>query len=75
MLFSAYLDEVEMMTGLEFKVIDIAQPEVFIGGLLGSMTVFVFSAWSIRAVGNAAEDVITEVRRQFRESPGILTYE
>jgi len=63
LLFSAYLDEVEMMTGSEFRVIDIAQPEVFIGGLLGSCTVFVFSAWSIRAVGNAAEDVIVEVRR------------
>lgn len=74
LLFSAYLDEVEMMTGLEFKKIDIAVPEIFIGGLLGSMTVFVFSAWAIRAVGNAAEDVIKEVRRQFRDHPGILDY-
>lgn len=63
LLFSAYLDEVELMTGQDFRVIDIAQPEVFIGGLLGSCTVFVFSSWSIRAVGNAAEDVIVEVRR------------
>ena len=75
LLFSAYLDEVQMMTGQEFKSIDIAVPEVFIGGLLGSMTVFVFSSWSIRAVGNAAEDVIKEVRRQFKEHPGILTYQ
>lgn len=74
LLFSAYLDEVEMMTGMEFKKIDIAVPEIFVGGLLGSMTVFVFSAWSIRAVGNAAEDVIKEVRRQFRDHPGILDY-
>merc|ERR1711934_87080 len=63
LLFSAYLDEVEMMTGKEFKVIDIAVPEIFIGGLLGSMTVFVFASWAIRAVGNAAEIVIKEVRR------------
>lgn len=75
LLFSAYLDEVQMMTGEVFQTIDIAVPEVFIGGLIGSMTVFVFSAWSIRAVGNAAEDVIKEVRRQFKEHPGILTYE
>jgi len=74
LLFSAYLDEVEMMTGLEFKHIDIAVPEIFVGGLIGSMTVFVFSAWSIRAVGNAAEDVIKEVRKQFRDHPGILDY-
>ena len=75
LLFSAYLDEVEMMTGKEFKVIDIAVPEIFIGGLLGSMTVFVFSAWAIAAVGVAAEEVIKEVRRQFKENPGIRTFE
>jgi len=74
LLFSAYLDEVEMLTGKEFKVIDIAEPPVFVGGLLGSMTVFVFSGWSIAAVGFAAEDVIQEVRRQFKEHPGILNY-
>ena len=74
LLFSAYLDEVEMMTGQEFKTIDIAVPEIFVGGLLGSMTVFVFASWAIRAVGNAAEIVIKEVRRQFKEHPGILTY-
>lgn len=75
LLFSAYLDEVQMMTGEKFDTIDITVPEIFVGGLLGSMTVFVFSAWSIRAVGNAAEDVIKEVRRQFKEHPGILNYE
>merc|ERR1712166_1331548 len=75
LLFSAYLDEVEMITGKEFKTIDIAVPEIFVGGLLGSMTVFVFSAWAIAAVGNAAEEVIKEVRRQFKERPGILTYD
>ena len=56
-------------------MIDITVPEIFVGGLLGSMTVFVFTAWAIRAVGNAAEDVIKEVRRQFKEHPGILTYQ
>ena len=63
LLFSAYLDEVEAMTGQRFRSIDIAVPEIFVGGLLGSMTVFIFSSWSIRAVGNAAEMVIKEVRR------------
>jgi Na+/H+-translocating membrane pyrophosphatase len=57
------MDEVELMTGERFRSIDIAIPEIFVGGLLGSMTVFVFTSWSIRAVGNAAEDVIREVRR------------
>jgi len=63
LLFSAYLDEVEAMTGQRFRSIDIAVPEIFVGGLLGSMTVFVFSAWAIKAVGVAAEEVIKEVRR------------
>lgn len=75
LMFSAYLDEVEMLTGQPFKTIDIACPEIFVGGLLGSMTVFVFSGWAIAAVGIAAEEVIKEVRRQFKEHPGILTYE
>jgi len=74
LLFSAYMNEVETLTGKEFKVINIAEPAVFVGGLLGSMTVFVFSAWAIAAVGFAAEDVIAEVRRQFKEHPGILNY-
>ena len=42
---------------------DITVPEVFIGGLLGSACVFVFTAWAMESVGNAAQDVIKEVRR------------
>jgi Na+/H+-translocating membrane pyrophosphatase len=75
LLFSAFLDEVTILTGKHLKSIDITVPEIFVGGLLGSVTVMVFSGWAIAAVGNAAEDVIEEVRRQFRENPGILTYE
>lgn len=75
LLFNAFLDEVVLQTGKHLKNIDITVPEVFIGGMLGSVTVFVFSSWAIAAVGNAAEDVIQEVRRQFREHPGILTYQ
>jgi Na+/H+-translocating membrane pyrophosphatase len=66
---------VTILTGKHLKSIDITVPEIFVGGLLGSVTVMVFSGWAIAAVGNAAEDVIEEVRRQFRENPGILTYE
>jgi len=42
--------------------------------MLGSMCVFIFSSWAIAAVGNAAQDVIKEVRRQFREDPLILEF-
>lgn len=63
LLFSAFLDEVQLFTGQVIDGIDITVPEIFVGGLLGAVTVFVFSSWSISAVGNAAGDVIDEVRR------------
>ncbi|AAC83018.1 Similar to gb/D45384 vacuolar H+-pyrophosphatase from Oryza sativa. ESTs gb/F14272 and gb/F14273 come from this gene [Arabidopsis thaliana] len=63
LLFSAYMDEV-----------DIAIPEVFVGGLLGAMLIFLFSAWACAAVGRTAQEVVNEVRRQFIERPGIMEY-
>jgi len=71
LLFSAYLDEVAHY-GAKLESVNIAKPEVFVGGLLGAMLVFLFSGLAIRAVGKAAYYVINEVRRQFRENPGIL---
>jgi K(+)-stimulated pyrophosphate-energized sodium pump len=71
LLFSAYLDEVAHY-GSRLEAVNIAKPEVFVGGLLGAMLVFLFSALAIRAVGKAAYYVINEVRRQFKENPGIL---
>src|SRR4029450_12436594 len=71
LLFAAYLDEVRNY-GTDLQVVNIAKPEVFVGGLLGAMLVFLFAALAIRAVGTAASYVIDEVRRQFREHPGIL---
>lgn len=63
LLFSAFIDEVNMISPVKLVAVDITTPEVFIGGLLGSMTVFIFAAWAIEAVGNAAQDVIIEVRK------------
>ena len=54
------------------KQVDIAIPEVFVGGLLGSMLIFLFSAWACAAVGRTAQEVVNEVRRQFIERPGIM---
>jgi K(+)-stimulated pyrophosphate-energized sodium pump len=71
LLFSAYLDEVQKITGQRMAV-DLTRVPVFIGGLLGATLVFVFSSLAIKAVGKAAQVVITEVRRQFRENPGIM---
>ena len=42
------------------------------GGLLGSMLIFLFSAWACAAVGRTAQEVVNEVRRQFIERPGIM---
>ncbi|XP_031389023.1 pyrophosphate-energized membrane proton pump 3 isoform X1 [Punica granatum] len=74
LLFSAYMDEVATFAHEPFKQVDIAIPEVFIGGLLGSMLIFLFSAWACSAVGRTAQEVVTEVRRQFIERPGIMDY-
>ncbi len=66
LLFSAYLTEVNLFA------VDLAKIEVFVAAMLGAMLVFLFSALSIRAVGNAAFYIVNEVRRQFREHPGIM---
>jgi K(+)-stimulated pyrophosphate-energized sodium pump len=71
LLFSAYLDEVKKITG-QHMAVDLTKVPVFVGGLLGATLVFVFSALAIKAVGKAAQVVIAEVRRQFRENPGIM---
>ncbi|PYP45116.1 MAG: sodium-translocating pyrophosphatase, partial [Gemmatimonadetes bacterium] len=71
LLFSAYLDEVALL-GSRLQAVDISKPEVFVGGLLGAMLVFWFSALAISAVTKAAVSVIQEVRRQFQADPGIL---
>lgn len=74
LLFSAYMDEVAAFAHSPFTQVDIAIPEVFIGGLLGSMLIFLFSAWACSAVGRTAQEVVNEVRRQFIERPGIMDY-
>ncbi len=67
LLFSAYLTEVKLV------VVNLAKVKVFVGGFIGAMLVFLFSAFAIRAVGRAASYIIEEVRRQFKEDPGIMT--
>ncbi|MFA7685915.1 MAG: sodium-translocating pyrophosphatase [Candidatus Gracilibacteria bacterium] len=66
LLFSAYLEEVNLTS------IDLAKPVVFVGGLLGAVLVFIFSALAIRAVSHAAYYIINDVRAQFKADPGIM---
>jgi len=54
--------------------IPIEQPDVLVGLLIGGSVAFMFSALAIRAVGRAAGRVVFEVRKQFREHPGIMDY-
>jgi len=83
LLFSAYLDEVkEIVVGrlgasaagfhFSFDSVNLANVPVFVGAMLGAMLVYLFSSLAIRAVGKAAQYIIEEVRRQFRENPGIM---
>ncbi len=67
LLFTAYLEEVRIET------VDLAKVEVFVGALIGATLVFVFSSLAIRAVSKAAYAIINEVRRQFKDNPGIMT--
>eukprot|EP00658_Telonema_sp_P-2_P082126 TRINITY_DN8604_c0_g1_i4.p1 TRINITY_DN8604_c0_g1~~TRINITY_DN8604_c0_g1_i4.p1 ORF type:complete len:853 (+),score=204.15 TRINITY_DN8604_c0_g1_i4:228-2786(+) len=73
LLFSAFMDEVSSFSGTPMTVIDISKPEIYVAGLLGAMLVFVFSALTISAVGNAAQEVVREVRRQFKDRPEIMS--
>jgi K(+)-stimulated pyrophosphate-energized sodium pump len=72
LLFNAYIDRLKVLLPGYSGVVDIGKVPVFVGALLGATLVFVFSAFAIKAVGRAAYFVIEEVRRQFRENPGIM---
>mmetsp|Transcript_122796 Transcript_122796/g.348033 ORF Transcript_122796/g.348033 Transcript_122796/m.348033 type:complete len:827 (-) Transcript_122796:115-2595(-) len=72
LLFSAFLDEVSEISGVKLDAVDIATPEVFLGGLAGATLVFYFSGQCMTAVGAAAQEVVNNVRKQFRERPGIM---
>ncbi len=88
LLFSAYLDKVAAVLQVGQNVaptspqgraiweaahrVDIGKVDVFVGAMLGAALIFLFSSLAIRAVSATAEKIIEEVRRQFREIPGIM---
>jgi K(+)-stimulated pyrophosphate-energized sodium pump len=67
-LFHAYIEAGHLsVVGMPLEL-----PEIFLGLLIGGAAPFLFSAFSINAVGRAAFDLINEVRRQFKADPGIM---
>ena len=84
LLFSAYIDKINVIQGRRIAAgvpgaellnsVNLQNVNVFIAALLAAMLAYFFSSLAIRAVGKTAQSIIVEVRRQFREMPGIMDY-
>ena len=84
LLFSAYIDKINLIQGRRIEAgvpgaellnsVNLANVNVFIAALLAATLVYFFSSLAIKAVGKTAQTIIVEVRRQFREMPGIMDY-
>jgi K(+)-stimulated pyrophosphate-energized sodium pump len=81
-LFAAFIQTIGQQLGLHAvgnalyssvsTAINVANPKIFVGMLVGGSIAFLFSSAAIRAVGRSAGTIVQEVRRQFREHPGIM---
>ena len=77
-LFGSFRDSVESalpVGAASTFSLNVAQPNVLVGLIIGASVVFLFSSLLIMAVGRAAQRVVLEVRMQFRTHPGIMTFE
>jgi K(+)-stimulated pyrophosphate-energized sodium pump len=84
LLFSAYIDKINVIEGRRIAAgvpgaallnsVNLQNVDVFVAALLAAMLAYFFSSLAIRAVGKTAQSIIVEVRRQFREMPGIMDY-
>jgi K(+)-stimulated pyrophosphate-energized sodium pump len=72
-LFTAFQQELQAEAGAGHVLnFNLTSPPILIGLLIGGMMVYLFAALAIEAVGRAGGQVVEEVRRQFRENPGIM---
>ena len=72
-LFGSYVEDLKAHLHLAAINFDLMNPQVVIGMFIGGLLPYLFTAFSMDAVGNAAGAVVREVRRQITERPGILT--
>jgi K(+)-stimulated pyrophosphate-energized sodium pump len=72
-LFTAFQQELQAEAGANQVLnFNLTSPPILIGLLIGGLMVYLFAALAIEAVGRAGGQVVEEVRRQFRENPGIM---
>lgn len=72
-LIAAYMDAVKLLDpSFSAGDLSILNPSVLVGTFIGGMLPFVFAALTMQAVGRAAQSIVNEVRRQFKEIPGIM---
>ncbi len=72
---SVFVQDASILDFMEYYHISLMNPTVLIGVFIGAMMSFLFCGLTMNAVGRAAESMVQEVRRQFREIKGILTGE
>ena len=72
-LFGSYVEELKAILKLDQVTFDLMNPKVIIGMFVGGLLPYLFTAFGMDAVGNAAGAVVREVRRQVAAKPGILT--
>lgn len=70
-LFATYIEDLKRLGGLDVGF-DLASPAVLAGLFIGAMLPFIFASLAMNAVAEAGKAVVEEVRRQFREIPGIM---
>jgi K(+)-stimulated pyrophosphate-energized sodium pump len=72
-LFGSYVEDLKACLNVKEIAFDLSNPMVIIGMFIGGLLPYLFTAFSMDAVGSAAGAVVVEVRRQLKEKPGILT--